>query len=116
MAASLIPRLNRVERYQKNKTKSRYVIWRYNQKCRVVPKGSTLRIEVLAPAVIHWSLDNWTTAQDANAQDTGIGIYKVDLPTAKITGKQMLSFAIFWSETNTWEGMNFTVEVGDAEA
>jgi len=104
-----------VERYQKNKVCSNYTIWRYNHKCRIVPKGNILRIEVLAPAVIHWSLDNWKTSEDVSTQDRGIGIHVVDLPTAKITGKETLLFTVFWSETNKWEGMNFTVKVGDSQ-
>ncbi len=101
-----------IERYQKNKISSHYTIWRYNHKCRKVPTGNTLRIEVLDPAVIHWSLDNWKTSRDDNAQDTDIGIHVIDLPTAKITGKEILTFTIFWSETKKWEGMNFTIQIG----
>jgi glucoamylase len=103
-----------VERYQKNKVSSRHTIWRYNHKCRVVPRGNTLRIEVLSPAVIHWSADEWKTSKDVTSQDTGIGVHIVDLHTSKVVGKAALSFTFYWPETKEWEGTNFSVQVVDS--
>lgn len=102
-----------IERYQKNKMNINYTIWRFNHKCRKVPKGNILRIEVLVPAVIHWSLDNWKTSKDISTQDSGIGIHIVDLSATEIMGKGTLIFTVYWPETKKWEGVNFFVEAGD---
>jgi glucoamylase len=104
-----------VERYQKNKTHSHYTIWRFNHKCRLIPKGNILRIEVRAPAMIHWSADNWKTSEDVQARDSCMGIYTTDVPAAKTKESEAISFTIFWSGPGKWEGNNFTVNVGDPQ-
>jgi hypothetical protein len=53
-----------VQRYQVDKVGSRFAIWRFNQRCRRMPAGKTLRIETLAAARVHWSLDSWCTVYD----------------------------------------------------
>ena len=54
-----------VQRYQVEKRGSLLDLWRYNHKILTVKSGRTLRIEVLQPAEIHWSIDYWRTTQDA---------------------------------------------------
>ena len=49
------------ERYQVEGVRSRHCVWRFNQKCRSVPAGSVLRVELLAAASVHWSADGWRT-------------------------------------------------------
>jgi glucoamylase len=46
-----------VQRYQVDKTDSLLRSWRFNQKIRSIPPGKKLRIEVLAAARIHWTMD-----------------------------------------------------------
>jgi glucoamylase len=103
-----------VERYQVKKTGSPYAIWRFNHKCRTMPAGKTLRVEVLAQANVHWSSDDWLTAHDANTRDTGLGLYVVDLPTALIPAGSAVCFTFFWSEVNKWEKTNFSVNISEA--
>ena len=58
------------------------VIWRFNNKIRAIPIGTTLRVETLAAAVVHWSVDGWRTVHDTATRDTTLGVHLVDLPTA----------------------------------
>ena len=44
-----------VRRYLTEKTVSPRMVWRFNHKIRSMPSGKILRIETMAPAVIHWS-------------------------------------------------------------
>jgi glucoamylase len=44
-----------VQRYLKEKTVSPRLVWRFNHKLRSLPPGKILRIELMAPAVIHWT-------------------------------------------------------------
>src|SRR5204862_6347779 len=50
-----------VQRYLIDRVDSSRVLWRFNNKCAGMMPGKTLRIEVLASAVIHWSADAWLT-------------------------------------------------------
>ena len=48
-----------VQRYLKDRTVSPRLTWRFNHKLRSLPPGKLLRIELMAPAVIHWTADEW---------------------------------------------------------
>src|SRR5256712_8057838 len=100
-----------VVRYQTSKTMSRFAAWRFNQKCRTILFGKILRIEVLAPATVHWSDDNWRTATDCKTVDTGLGIHYADLPTSGLSPASNILFTFFWPDANKWEGTNFQVTV-----
>ena len=49
-----------------------------------MPCGKILRIAVLKPATVHWSLDDWNTTVDTHTRDTKLGVHMVDLPTDKL--------------------------------
>lgn len=100
-----------VQRYLVDKTGSPYMVWRFNHKIRSLPAGKILRIETLAPAVIHWSDDDWNTAHDATTLDTGLTIHVADLPTKLIQEGKQLKFTIYWTDANHWEGVDFAVTV-----
>jgi len=100
-----------VARYQTSKTMSRFAAWRFNQKCRTILFGKILRIEVLAPAAVHWSDDNWRTTTDCKTIDTGIGIHYADLPTSGLSPASNILFTFFWPGANKWEGTDFQVTV-----
>ncbi len=89
-----------VERYQKNKTTSKLVSWR------------NLRIEVLAPAMVHWTSDDWQTTNDSKTIDTGLGVHYVDLPTNRLSPDSKIVFTFFWPTANKWEGIDFQATVG----
>jgi glucoamylase len=100
-----------VERYIKNKTESNRVIWRFDEKRRAILAGKVLRIELLAQATVHWSLDNWQTITDTQTRATGLGTYIVDLPLATHPANTVLVFTFHWSTSDTWEGTNFMVNI-----
>lgn len=100
-----------VERYIVEKTGTPFAVWRFNHKCVSLPQGKVLRLEVLVPAVVHWSLDGWKTAHDVKTRSTDIGIHLVELPTAKLPAKQRIEFTFYWPDSKTWEGKNFAVTV-----
>ncbi|HUX89007.1 MAG TPA: glucan 1,4-alpha-glucosidase, partial [Chloroflexota bacterium] len=100
-----------VQRYLVDKTGSRHAIWRFNQKCRTMPMSKTLRVETLAPATIHWSVDDWYTVHDADTRDTELGVHVVDLPTASLPSEATVRFTFYWPGAGHWEGTDFTVSV-----
>ena len=102
-----------VRRYRIEKREPEYWAWRFNNKCRTMPAGKTLRLVTLAPAIVHWSGDGWQTVHDESTRDTGLGIHVVDLPTGRMVSGQAMVFTFFWIEPGSWENANFTVTIED---
>ena len=100
-----------VQRYLKEKHVRQIFGWRFNNKTRSIPRNKMLRIVLLSPGRVHWSIDNWNTCQDADARDTGLGTYILDLPTASLPVGGQALFTFFWPQENRWEGTDFSVTV-----
>jgi glucoamylase len=103
-----------VQRYQVKKSESPNAIWRFNHKCRTMPVGKTLRVEVLAPATVHWSEDGWRTVHDTPTKDTGLGVHCADLLTSHISAGGTVEFTFYWNEAGKWENTNFAVTISEA--
>jgi glucoamylase len=99
------------QRYLKEKHVRQIFGWRFNNKTRNIPRNKTLRITLLSPATIHWSIDNWTTVHDSDTRDTGLGIHILDLPTTSLPTGGEAVFTFFWPNGKRWEGTNFRVKV-----
>jgi glucoamylase len=100
-----------VKRYLIERTVSPRLTWRYNHKLRALPPGKILRVELMASAVIHWTSDEWHTAQDINTHNTGLGIHLADLQTATLAEGAQITFTFYWSDAKRWEGANFAVRI-----
>ena len=98
-----------VERYVTGKVGTTLHPWRFNHKCSTLPVGRTLRVEVLAPAIVRWTLDGWRTVQDAATRDGGLGVHLVDLPTGVLPAGGAVEFTFQWTEVDRWEGRDFRV-------
>ncbi len=100
-----------VQRYLVEKTASPRAVWRFNHRIQSMPAAKVLRIETLAPAMIHWSADDWATVRDATTRDTGLGTWIADLPTQALPGGRRISFTFYWPQSARWEEANFVVRV-----
>ncbi len=100
-----------VQRYLVEKHVRQIFGWRFNNKTRSIPRNKTLRILLLKPALIHWSVDDWKTAHDAETRDTGLGIHILNLPTTSLAPGQQASFTFYWPDEEKWEGTNFAVKI-----
>ncbi|MGO8793406.1 MAG: glucan 1,4-alpha-glucosidase [Candidatus Sulfotelmatobacter sp.] len=100
-----------VQRYQIEKPKRQIFGWRFNNKARSVPRNKTLRLVLLTPALVHWSIDGWKTSVDTKTRDTGLGTYVLDLPTASLPAGNQILFTFYWPQESRWEGTNYTVVV-----
>jgi glucoamylase len=76
-----------------------------------VPSGRVLRFELFEPAFVHWSADGWKTTHDSTAEQRSMGTYIADVKTAGLLAGSAISFTIFWTERNRWEGRDFQLEV-----
>ena len=99
------------QRYQIDGTGPRYAVWRFNHKCRRLPKGRILRVEVTAAASVHWSTDGWRTVHDTPTQDSGFGIHLADLDTAELASGGEVVFTLYWPAENRWEGVNYRLTI-----
>lgn len=100
-----------LERYIKKGTVSSYAFWRFNHKCQSIPKGKKLRIEVLSPAMIHWSENDWDQVQDVKTTDTGLGVHIADLLTDDLPSGSKINFTIYWLDQDRWEGRDYSVQI-----
>ncbi|MCC7241614.1 MAG: hypothetical protein IT180_06790 [Acidobacteria bacterium] len=99
------------QRYVRERHLSPYTPWRFSHKARVLPAGSVLRLETLAPATVRWSADGWRTVHDTSSRDTGAGLHVADLPTASLAVGAEVRFTFYWPQATRWEGRNFSVAV-----
>jgi glucoamylase len=97
------------ERYAKNKTPNRVEIWTLAHQPPGIRKGKALRIITDASATVHWTFDDWKSVNDSEMSETGIGLFYVDLPAAKLKSGSKIIFTFHWKEK--WEGRDFTVEI-----
>ena len=100
-----------VKRYIVDRHGRQHYGWRINNKARTVPHGQTLRLNLLSPALVHWSIDNWKTVQDTETHDTGLGIHTLNLPTASLPVGGQVVFTFHWLEEKRWEGTDYRVTV-----
>lgn len=98
------------ERYIKQKTTSACQVWRFENQCKRISANKTLRIEVIAEAIAHWTDDGWKTTNQTSTKNTGIGIFLADIKIKNNTPSQ-IEFTFFWTKSNTWENKNFIVQV-----
>lgn len=103
-----------LQRYLREKTVSKYIVWRPNHLFNTIVAGKKLRIQTEYPARIRWTLDNWKTANDTDLKDTvyeDLGIYYIDLPTQDLAVEGQVIFTFYWLLTKSWEGKNFELTV-----
>jgi len=99
-----------VQRYLVEKQKATHFEWRFNNKCRSMPQGRTLRLLLPAPALVHWSFDGWRTVQDTKSRDP-LGVYVADLPAGELTAGREIVFTLYWQQEQGWGGVNYSVVV-----
>jgi glucoamylase len=100
-----------VQRYLLEKHPQQIFGWRFNNKTRAIPRGKILRVVLLSPALVHWSIDGWASAHDTNTRDTGLGAHTLDLPTASLPAGGQAVFTFYWPADQRWEGTDYTVTI-----
>ena len=85
--------------------------WRFNQKLRVLPAGCTLRIELLAPALIRWTVNDWRSSTDSDTRPSGLGTHYLDIDATLLPAGASVAFTPCWIDAAHWEGVNFVVQV-----
>jgi len=99
------------KRYLIKKNFSNIFIWNFNSLYKYIPKGKILRIQCLARAIVLWSSDNWLSYKEVETLDSGLGVYFADLETSNLENEQKISYTFFWTDTENWENMNYTLSI-----
>jgi glucoamylase len=99
------------ERYLVNKKTSNMIIWGFNNKYKYIPKGSLLRIQCLASAIVRWSFDGWATQHDVQTLDSGVGTHYTDIKTEQLDHGHKIEYTFYWNEAKVWENQSYSVSV-----
>ncbi len=99
------------QRYLFGKKKSPYVTWSFGERCRWIPPGKNLRIELDGPATVHWSADAWKSSFDIKTRNTNLGLHVADLETNRLSIGTKVLFTFRYPETDQWEKTDFNVIV-----
>jgi glucoamylase len=101
-----------VRRYQIEGFEAPFAFWRCSHKCRAVPAGKRLRIELPAAALVRWTMDGWRSMTDSGTQNSGVGMHYVELDVAAAAPGTNVVFTFLWMSGQRWHGTNYQVEVG----
>lgn len=100
-----------VHRYQEQKSSVKFAFWRFNFQRQSIPARTRLRLELLAPATIRWSCDDWVTVRESKTADTDLGVHFAELPTGRVAAGREVRFTFYWQEADRWEGRDFNVRI-----
>lgn len=109
------------ERYLHGRGRQDLEVWKPVRQVRRVAPGCTLRVQVPAAFRLHWTRDEWASAHDTDAADSGIALWFVDI--AVPAGQRApVRFTFQWladlqgppwqRERGKWEGRDYAVAVG----
>ncbi|HEX8984472.1 MAG TPA: hypothetical protein VF767_03540 [Bryobacteraceae bacterium] len=87
------------------------VTWRFDRRSGSMPPGSTLRIELDSPALVHWTANQWDTVEDTHTTGIAAGVHAADLATEELSAGTRIHFTLYWPEVNRWEGEDFELVV-----
>ncbi|HTP59972.1 MAG TPA: glycoside hydrolase family 15 protein, partial [Spirochaetia bacterium] len=99
------------QRYVVEKKVSRYAPWRLNQKCRTIPCGKDLRVELAGEAFVRFSVDGQGGVQEAASRPTSLGIHVVDLSTRSLPVGARITFTIRWKSPAGKDAPEYSVSV-----
>ncbi len=98
-------------RYVAGKAPSHLRIWRSNNAISRMPPGKMLRLELTAPALVHWGLDDWQAATDTKTRESGLGTHVADLDISNLEPGRAVVFTFLWLEGERWDASQFRVEI-----
>jgi glucoamylase len=97
-------------RYAQGNTRSKIEVFKFRRQINTIRSGLVLRVIAQKHFRVVWSADGWKTTTVLESTALGYAGSYADVPTAAgQTGS--LSFTLFWTEENRWEGRNFDVAV-----
>jgi glucoamylase len=111
---SVFDRIPPVERrYARGHAHSKLEVFKLRRPVKRMEAGRVLRITAQQHFRVLWTADGWKTSATTESTALGYAGSFADVATrAGQTGQ--LSFTLFWTEENRWEGRNFDVAIEEA--
>ena len=98
-----------------SRPRSSHEIWTFGHPISRTSPGKVLRLVLGAPVAVVWSGDSWKTVNRIDAVSVGpLHLWYVDLTTPSLPAGGAVEFTFFWTESQSWEGRNFSVKITDA--
>jgi glucoamylase len=98
------------ERYLGGRGRQDLEVWKPVRQVRQVSIGQTLRIQTPRPFQLHWTDNDWQSAQDGGSTSTLLGIHFWDIPIGA-TQRAPIRFTFFWPDSNQWENHDYEVAI-----
>lgn len=106
----MIPEVSRRYTSSQGSVRKSLEIWKFNRQPRTIKRGSILRVQVPLHFRLHWSIDEWRSANDTESISTILGVEYADIPVS-FTQRGPICFTFFWPENNHWEGRNYSAAI-----
>ena len=68
-------------------------------------------LELPAPALVHWGLDDWQQPTDTKTRESGLGTHVADLDISNLGPGRAVVFTFLWQQDNRWDDNRFTVQL-----
>ena len=99
-------------RYRGNRPTATRGTWRFAAQRPTMLAGRTLRLELLAPARVRFTTNDWSSQADLETNETGLGVWIADIPRSELLpAGGAVEFTFWWLDAQSWEGANFRVAI-----
>jgi glucoamylase len=99
------------ERYRGRRPEPTHALWAPRFPRSELDAGQTLWVCLPEPARVHFGIDGWQRVADVPADDTGLGLYVAELPSAPLQRGQSLQFTFYWTASSSWEGRDYQAQI-----
>jgi len=98
------------ERYRNGARRKNLEVWKPSRRTRSVKSGRTLRIQASAGFRLHWSSDEWHTANDTDSVSIALGSHFFDIPIP-LDQQAPIRFTFLWTKDSRWDGNDYEVAI-----
>jgi glucoamylase len=94
--------------------RTRLALWRFDRQFATLPPGKVLRVELSSPGIVHWTFNQWDSAEDTRTIQVDRVLPVAELPTAGLEPGARVQFTFYWPQAGRWEGEDFLVRIAEA--
>jgi glucoamylase len=82
-------------------------VWTAAHQIRAFQGGRRVKIQLLEPATVRWSADDWASYKESQTIDTTLGLHVAELPTQIMRPGAVMAWTVHYADR--WEGRNYTL-------
>jgi len=99
------------ERYQGKRPAAAWRHWCEQAPIGQMAAGQRLRLCLLAPSVVQWSLDDWRTVRESHTVDSGLGLHTVAPEIAMLAAGMHVDFSFRYDDGRVVNDRRYRIEV-----